>query len=179
MVCNGINAINVLSRIVTFIEDKQQEYSDLTSNCGIIGGGTILNRVPDYAKAVIDIRTLKTDVNVFLDALKQKIEKLEQMYKGTKIKMTQIMEIFPFYEKNQFLINSLADALNVGVYDFSGGCEAGFYQNYSGSAIVFGVGDLALAHKPNEYVEKSEYYEYSKKLIKLIEATSSLFKSVV
>ena len=177
IVRNGINSINVLSKIVTFIEDKQQEYADLTSNCGIISGGTILNRVPDYAKVIFDIRTLKTDVNLFTNSIRQKVEELEQLYKGVKIKMTQVMEIFPFYEKDKYIVENLANILNVGIYDFSGGCEAGFYQNYSGSAIIFGVGDLALAHKPNEYVEKSEYYEYSKKLIKLLQTTSSFFRT--
>jgi hypothetical protein len=31
------------------------------------------------------------------------------------------------------------------------------------------VGDLKLAHKPNEYVVKNEYYAYSNKLFLLID----------
>jgi acetylornithine deacetylase len=177
MVDKGINAINILSRIMIFIEEEQRKYNDLTSNCGIISGGTILNRVPDYAKLTFDVRTLNTDVNVFIEAIKQQNKKLEQMYTGSKISLTQKMEVLPLKNKNEQFINELAKFIDVNIGDFSGGCEAGYYQAYSGDAIIFGVGDLALAHKPNEYVVKTEYYQYSKKLIQLIRYLSCNLKN--
>ena len=53
---------------------------------------------------------------------------------------------------------------------FVGGCEAGYYQALGGDAIVFGVGDLTLAHKPNEYLVLDEFERYSKRFLKLLKA---------
>ena len=66
-------------------------------------------------------------------------------------------------------INAIAKELGIATNTFSGGCEAGYYTSYSGDAVIFGVGDLSLAHKPNEYVEEREYFEYSKKLLQVLE----------
>lgn len=172
MVDNGINAINILAKLITFIEEKQKDYDDLTSNCGIITGGTIVNRVPDYAKLNVDIRTLQTDVNIFVDDIKQKIDSLTKEYNGAYISLKQTLDIMPLKRQNEQYINTLANKLGVNISDFSGGCEAGYYQNYSGDAIIFGVGDIALAHKPNEYVVKAEYRVYTQKLLRLIKILS-------
>ena len=51
---------------------------------------------------------------------------------------------------------------------FIGGCEAGYYQQLGGNAVVFGVGDLALAHKPNEFAVISEFEKYQELLIQVI-----------
>ena len=62
----------------------------------------------------------------------------------------------------------IAKDLNIKTNTFSGGCEAGYYTNYFGDAVIFGVGDLSLAHMPNEYVQIDEYYSYSNKLLLLL-----------
>lgn len=173
MVDKGINAINILAKLITFIEQKQTEYLDLTSNCAIISGGSIVNRVPDYAKLVFDVRTLQTDINVFINAVQQKINELTKQYTGCNITLKQTLDIMPLKRQNEQYITNLAGQLNVAISDFSGGCEAGYYQNYSGDAIIFGVGDIALAHKPNEYVIVSEYKQYSQQLLKLIKIISN------
>jgi len=164
----GINAINVLAKIISFIETKQDNYKNLTSNCGIVNGGNMVNRVPDYACLNFDIRTLNTDEKDFIEIIKQKILELEKEYFGVVIKLEKLLEILPLTSNNNKNIKDIANLLGVKIGDFSGGCEAGYYKNYSGEAIIFGVGDISLAHKPNEYVVKSEYEKYSKLLLKLI-----------
>ena len=69
---NGINAINIVAKIITFIENYQKEFKDLTSNCGLITGGTIINRVPDYASIKFDVRTLNDDPQIFINGVKNK-----------------------------------------------------------------------------------------------------------
>ena len=51
---------------------------------------------------------------------------------------------------------------------FTGGCEAGYFQEIGGDAFIFGVGDLSLAHKPNEYVNINEYKEFSKTFMQVL-----------
>lgn len=169
----GINAINIVAKLITFIEEKQKQYSDLSSNCGIISGGSIVNRVPDYAKLIFDVRTLQTDVTVFINEVKGKINELINEYTGCNITLKQTLEIMPLKKQNEEYITNLANKLDISIGDFSGGCEAGYYQNYSGDAIIFGVGDISLAHKPNEYVVIDEYQQYSKKLLNLLQILSS------
>ncbi len=174
-VAEGINAIHILSKIITFIENKQQEYEDLTSNCGIISGGTIINRVPDYAKLNFDVRTLNSSVEDFITSIQQKIEDLVTEYSGCNITLKQTLDIMPLKRQNEKYITYLGNQIGADIGDFSGGCEAGYYQNYSGDAIIFGVGDISLAHKPNEYVVIKEYQQYSEKLLKLIKIISKDF----
>ena len=49
-----MNAICACAKIVQFNEEKQLSYH-LTSNCGVIKGGEVTNKVPDYAELNFDI----------------------------------------------------------------------------------------------------------------------------
>ena len=165
----GINSICILAKIISFIETEQAKFENLTSNPGIICGGDIVNRVPDYAKLTFDIRsTSKDEVNSFLSAIQEKISELEKEYNATS-KLTKLLEIPPLQDKQSPIICGLVKQLNLEIGKFSGGCEAGYLQTYSGDAILFGVGDLNLAHKPNEFVVKKEYKIYTQKLIEMFE----------
>lgn len=171
----GINSINIMAKIITFIEDEQKNFLGLTSNCGVINGGDIVNRVPDYCKLKFDIRsTSAKQVYKFLKLIIEKINKLKNEYK-TKLKIKKLLEIPPLELKNENLIKDLANLLKLNISKFMGGCEAGYYQKLSGDAVIFGVGNMALAHKPNEYVEIIEYEKYSKLFIKFINKICEIY----
>ncbi len=71
----------------------------LTSNCGIMKGGDIVNRVPDYAKLNIDIRSVNAkQINLFLMEIINKIKELKKEYK-CEIKIKKLLEIPPLQEK--------------------------------------------------------------------------------
>ena len=172
----GVNAINIMARIITFIEDEQKEFASLTSNCGVVDGGDVVNRVPGICKLKFDIRGENSvEIDEFLNKIKLKINQIENCYPGSKIILKNTLKIPPLQEENSPLINALANKFNLSISKFSGGCEAGYYQALSGSAILFGVGDMALAHKPNEYVNIVEYKKYSNTLISLISAMIKAF----
>ena len=177
MPTNGINAINIASQIITFIESAQTRFEDLTSNVGTILGGDIVNRVPDYCKIKFDIRSVKSkQVDNFLSRIKLKIQELESKYFGSKITLTKMLEIPPLEIKEQNFIKNIATKFNLKINKFSGGCEAGYYQQLSGNAIIFGVGDINLAHKPNEFVIVDEYKKYSNNLIKMLKYVAQQIK---
>ena len=168
-IANGINSICIIAKLVSYIEEEQKSFTGLTSNCGIIGGGDIINRVPDFAKLSFDIRASKPSlINAFLTKIYEKIQELENEYEGASIVVEKKLEIPPLEDKQNQTIKYVANLLNLQIGEFSGGCEAGYYQAYSGDAFLFGVGSIDLAHKPNEYVVVSEYEEYSKKLLGLL-----------
>lgn len=167
LIDQGINAINIMAKLITFIEDEQKKFQ-ITSNCGVVLGGDIVNRVPDCCKMKFDVRSIREkEVCEFLKSVLNKIKLLENEYK-TKIKIKKLLEIPPLEEKNKDIINLIAKNLNLKTSKFSGGCEAGYYQKLSGDAIIFGVGDIGLAHKPNEFVDINEYEKYSDLFLKIL-----------
>lgn len=175
LINEGINAINIMAKLISYIEEKQTEYIDLTSNCGVVSGGDIVNRVPDYCKLKFDVRSTSVkQVYDFLKTIINKIYELKTEYK-TNIKIKKLLEIPPLENKNENKILEIANCLNLKVSKFFGGCEAGYYQALSGDAVIFGVGDIALAHKPNEFVNIDEYKNYSKLLINLINEICKIY----
>ena len=171
----GINAINITAKLISFIEEEQKNFKNLTSNCGVVAGGDIVNRVPDYCKLKFDVRsTSSQQVKEFLKNILEIIKKLKKEYK-TQIKIKKLLEIPPLENKNEELINNIANSLNLKIEKFMGGCEAGYYQQLGGDAIICGVGDMALAHKPNEFVNIKEYKKYYELLIKLIKKICEIY----
>ena len=170
---NGINSICIVAKLITYIENLQKQFNGLTSNCGIVSGGDIINRVPDYAKLKFDVRSTDIkDINEFIILIKNKINELQKEYMSSKITIEKELEIPPLKCEN-LTIKKLSKKTKLKVGKFNGGCEAGYYQQYSGDAVLFGVGDLNLAHKPNEFVEIEEYKFYSNKLIEFLKCVKN------
>lgn len=173
---DGINAICACARLATFIEENQEKYN-LTSNCGVVSGGEVINKVPDYAELKFDIRSIyPADIEKFLEDIDGFICRLKQRYDGLKVETIQELAIPAFNMMDNEKINCIAKELNIQTAAFSGGCEAGYYTAYSGDAVIFGVGDLSLAHKPNEYVVKDEYYDYSQKFLSVLQSVKKYFE---
>ncbi len=173
---DGINSICACAKLVTFIEENQKKYR-LTSNCGIMKGGEVVNKVPDYTELSFDVRTIyNDDFNNFLQDINKFCSKLMNEYVGLKIEIENKLSIPAFNMTDNAKINAIANEMNIKTNAFTGGCEAGYYTQYSGDAIIFGIGDLSLAHKPNEYVEIAEYNTYSQKLITLLNILPKYYK---
>lgn len=174
-ISEGINSICACAKFVTFIEENQKKY-DITANCGVVYGGDVVNKVPDYVELKFDIRSIfKADIDKFLVDVNNFIVELEKQYVGLKIDIENSLLIPAFNMFCNDKIKSIAKELNIEIESFSGGCEAGYYTAYSGDAVIFGVGDLALAHKPNEFVLKTEYYDFSKRLLKLLQCLKKYY----
>ena len=165
---DGINAICACAKMISFIEKNQKKYR-LSSNCGVVNGGEVVNKVPDFAKLLFDIRSIYSqDVNSFINDIKGFINKLLVEYNGISIDFKNNLTIPAFNMKDNDKLLNISKKLNIKIGNFSGGCEAGYYSNYYGDCIIFGVGDLSLAHKPNEFVDINEYASYSNKLLSVL-----------
>lgn len=169
LVNEGINAITIMAKLISYIEELQENSEYLTSNCGVIEGGDIVNRVPDTCKLKFDIRSAKKNsIDSFLSKINSKIIQLQDKYFGSKIFLNKTLDIPPLENTQSKMLEKIFKDLNLNITKFPAGCEAGYYQALSGESIVFGVGDINLAHKPNEYVEITEYERYGNLLIKLL-----------
>lgn len=173
---NGINSNYIASRLMLYIEKLCKKFKGTVLNSNVVCGGEKVNIVPSQTRIRFDIRS-KSRVNSekALNLLKNFAKKLEKRYVGSKIEFTTHLNILPLEKRKSTLINSILKKFNLEESSFPAGCEAGFYaQVCGGDAIVFGVGDLALAHKPNEFVVICELERYCKLLFDVVSYVQSL-----
>ncbi len=172
----GINAVAALAKLVTFIEESQKEFSSTCANPAIITGGEVVNKVPDFSSLKFDIRTsAPAELDSFIKKIENKIESLKKEYEGIHITLDMPLFLPPFLSKDNNKIESLAKILNLETAKFDACCESVYYTNYCGDAVIFGIGDLELAHKADEYVDILEYKNYSKLFLKLLNEIAKLY----
>ena len=167
---NGVNANYIACRIALYIEKLCTKYTGTTLTANIIKGGEKVNIVSNSAQLSFDIRSDNmADYNKIIRQIKAFAKRLERRYLGSSIIIEEKLSIPPLENRNSKLINDVCDKFCLEQTEFMGGCEAGYFQSLGGDAIVFGVGDLSLAHKPNEYVVVSEFEKYNTILIKMLQ----------
>ncbi len=162
---NYVNAIHVASKLVESLQNVQQYLREQgqqdtgydipysTVHVGKIAGGTALNIVPNSCVVDYEIRHLAQDNSQ--DIQQQIIENIKQdfqvhidveevnQYPGLKTSST--------IEAVQFIQKLLPENTSVGNISF--GTEGGLLQGaLNCPVVVCGPGDIAVAHKPDEYV---------------------------
>lgn len=164
----GINAINIAAKLINKIENLNSE--NISLNNGLINGGKQINIVPDYCLINFDIRCFdKKYYSQALCEIKKEISLLEEKYLGCKTKLNQTLNL-PCYKSQTNFAKNICDSINLTLTDFNAASEAGFYSEISDEVIVFGAGEITLAHKENEYVKIPnllKYYEILEKIIKI------------
>ena len=166
---NGINANYIAARLMLEIEQLNKLFEDVSLSVGVVSGGVAANIVPNASSLRFDIRTktrLQKDKVVFL--IESKIEKLKKLYAGCQINLKNKLVIPPLENKNSDFLLGLMVKYDIEEGEFKGGCEAGFFQELGGDAVIFGVGDLELAHKPNEFMIIKNYFEYNQLLMQIL-----------
>ncbi|OAP36360.1 acetylornithine deacetylase [Sinorhizobium glycinis] len=164
----GLNAIHAMAEIVAeavrtaddmtagpFDDNFEPPYSSL--QVGTITGGQAVNIIPDRCTIELEARAVAgVDPARLLSGIKAKLEGLTE--RGFKTGW-EILSAYPAL--------SLKDdaPLAVLLRDLTGqeplpavsyGTEAGLYQAAGIDAIICGPGDIARAHKADEYIEIGE-----------------------
>ena len=174
---NGINANYIIAKLVCKIEELNNKYLNTTLSCGIINGGEKANIVPYFSTATFDIRSdNKQTVDIIIAELNKEISVLTKQYKGCTIELVNILAIPALENKPNKLINQIVNKFNLNITEFVGGCEAGYLQQLGGEAFIFGTGDLALAHKPNEFMIIKDFEKYNKLFCEIIEYICTIVK---
>lgn len=167
---NGVNANYIMAKLLNKIEKLNGKIKDTTISSNVVSGGEKVNIISDNAKMIFDIRTnSETKCDKLICILTKYMKKLEKKYAGSKIVLKNDLEVLPLENKNPKMIESLCQKYNLAKSKFIGGCEAGYFQKLGGDAFIFGVGDLALAHKPNEFASVSEFEKYQELFVKVLE----------
>ncbi len=168
---NGINANYIAAKFISFIEKLSYKYPNTTLNCGIMQGGDKVNIVSPNSKIVFDLRTdNKSLIEKVLKDIRNKIAYLKKKYNGCSIELSNNLSILPLEKRNSLIIEKLLKEFNLEENEFTGGCEAGYFQALGGDSILFGVGDLALAHKPNEFVNVNEFKKYNDMFVSFVKS---------
>ena len=171
----GINSICIAAKFIGFIEELSKSLTFTTLNTGVISGGKMTNQVPAECTLTFDIRTSnENELNDVLNKIKTYIDILKDEYLGASVVLTQILEIKPLFDKLSTDFIKILKDLNLEFSDFMGGCEAGYFQEFCDNVILFGAGDLSLAHKPNEFLNLNDYSSYNKTFVSLLERLSNV-----
>jgi len=170
------NAVFAAARIVAKLEDMAGELARVaydgvgfdppysTLHVGSLHGGTALNLVPDQATIEFEIRSLPgADVSGLLQQIDALIDDQRSSLKRTAPEADVTIEDLSAYPgltpaSDRALINTVAELAGVaaGTETVSFGTEAGLYSEAKIPTVVCGPGDMARAHKADEWIGLDE-----------------------
>jgi acetylornithine deacetylase len=170
-VTHGVNAIEYAARLVVFIRQiadrlaqaEQHDYGFTvpytTLSTGLIHGGIAANVVPKDCVFQFDMRTLP---QASPDALYQEIRAYAETLAAEMRRIDANSAIdLQWLSQTVGLAAAETDAIvqwamqlsrNTTVGKVSYGTEAGLFQKMGVSTVICGPGDIAEAHRPNEFV---------------------------
>jgi len=170
-VTHGVNAIEYAARLVVFIRQIADRLAQIerrdygfnvpysTLSTGIIQGGIAANVVPKECVFQFDMRTLP---QASPDALYQEISSYAQTLAAEMRRVDANAGIdLQWMSQTVGLAAAETDAIvqwamqlsrNAGVGKVSYGTEAGLFQKMGVPTVICGPGDIAEAHRPNEFV---------------------------
>jgi acetylornithine deacetylase len=167
----GVNAIEYAARLVVYIRqvaDRLAEFEKrdcgftvpyTTLSTGLIRGGIASNVIPKECEFQFDMRTLP---NASADALYQEIRaQAETLSREMRAIDPQSGIDLEWVSQTIGLASSESDAIvqwamRLARSDQTGkvsyGTEAGLFQQMGVPTVILGPGDIAEAHRPNEFV---------------------------
>jgi acetylornithine deacetylase len=167
----GVNAIEYAARLVVYIRQiadrlaqfEQRDYGFTvpytTMSTGLIRGGIASNVIPKDCEFQFDMRTLP---QASADAIYQEINAYAQLLTKEMQSVDPEARIdLEWASQTVGLAAAETDAIvqwamrlsgNDTVGKVSYGTEAGLFQQMGVPSVICGPGDIAQAHRPNEYV---------------------------
>ncbi|APG94370.1 acetylornithine deacetylase [Sinorhizobium americanum] len=164
----GLNAIHAMAEIVAeavcsadaltkgpFDGNFEPPYSSL--QVGTIAGGQAVNIIPERCTIELEARAVAgVDPSSLLSDIETKLESLTE--RGFKTRW-ETLSAYPALSLKEnaplaVLLRDLTGQEPLPAVSY--GTEAGLYQAAGIDAIICGPGDIARAHKANEYIESGE-----------------------
>jgi acetylornithine deacetylase len=168
---HGVNSIEYAARLVVYIRQMAERYAELetrdygfpvpytTLQTSTIAGGTAQNIVPRDCEFQVDVRTLPgrsfdeiyTDIQ---DYASQLVPLMRRTAPEADIRFEFQASIDDFQAAEEEDIVQLAARLagSAARSKVSFGTEAGIFRNAGIPTVVIGPGDIAQAHRPNEFI---------------------------
>lgn len=187
----GVNAIGVAAAIIqelgrrgrAFKTDGPQDAGFDPPHCtvsvGTIAGGTAMNIIPEACSFVFEVRTLpEVDPADVADQLRTFVDEMvlpeiRAVAPEAEVRIEELIRypgLFARADEFAHVVSELArDGAVVGKVAF--GTEAGHFQRRGIPAMVCGPGDIAVAHKPDEWVEVGQLEMCGAFLDRLVQRT--------
>ena len=189
----GVNAIYMASDLIGAIRGIQKEIADhgardgdyevayTTLHVGKIHGGEVMNIVPNHCSFDFEIRYLpEEDEQSIVARIKAAAEEIAAGYRGVfaEARFT-FMDLQSYPAMNTPVdseavkfVHALTGGNSTGKITF--GTEGGLFQKALGTpAVVCGPGNIAVAHKPDEYVSEAQMAQCDRMMERLVETLSA------
>jgi acetylornithine deacetylase len=179
----GLNAIHGMADVIACIRDEATRHTKegpfnpmfeppcSTLQVGVITGGSAVNVIPAHCALDMEIRAIPgvDPMSLFLPV--ESAARRLATEEGYQVE-TAILSSYPGLDLRDddplvALAESVSGKPNAGAVSF--GTEAGLYQQAGIPAVVCGPGDIARAHRPNEFILESELAECQAALERLAE----------
>jgi acetylornithine deacetylase len=172
----GVNAIEYAAELVLFLRsigeelaagpnDTDYDVTHSTISVGLIDGGSAINIVPSSCEVTFEFRNLaevdQEEIFRCIEhfALNSLLLRMRERHPGAEIRFERIYE-YPAHAiaADDPLVTRMKNL--VGCNDHSKvafGTEAGLFLRELGlPTVVCGPGAIAVAHKPDEYVDRAQ-----------------------
>lgn len=162
----GASALDAMSaalnELTALRSEWQQRYRNAqfavdtsTMNFGYINGGDNPNRICGCCELQFDVRPLPgmviADLQAEIDARLQRVDTLNGRITVERISLMQA--ILPFEEnKDSELVRALEKLTGYTAESTAFGTEAPFLQQLGMQTVIYGPGDIAQAHQPDEFL---------------------------
>lgn len=164
----GLNAIHAMGRVIAAAEKAASKLSEgpldpifeppySTIQIGTIRGGDALNIIPESCIVEIEARAIAdASPAALLEPVREALEGLRAEGFGTHWKPIAGYPALSLPPKAPIarLMTEVSGEAPLAAVSY--GTEAGLYQAAGIDAIICGPGDIARAHKPDEYITRSE-----------------------
>lgn len=187
-----VSAIHEAMRLVLWLEKKMDSLIEQgrfdnrfhpphsTIHVGIVNGGVAPNVIADKVNFSWDLRTIPDDsINDIVDEFEQYCRKredeLRKIYPGFKIENIENHPIVPHLDTKEDddivkLIKKITGNSNIETVSFA--AEAGHFANAGFNSAICGPGDIAQAHRADEFISKEQLNKGVEMIRKLVEELS-------
>ena len=151
----GVNAIHELALQIARLKEWNDLPRGISVNAGLINGGTRTNVIPDYAKAILDLRALRSKD---MQKIEKKLRALRPILPGAKLEVRGGFNRAPLERKVSAELfrraSSLAKQMGFTMGEgTAGGGSDGNLTAALGIPTLDGLGAVGDgAHSPGEYI---------------------------
>src|SRR6266404_4423806 len=187
-VTHGVNAIEYAARLVVFIRQIADRLAQIetrdygftvpysTMSTGLIHGGIASNVIPKDCVFQFDMRTLPStapdtlyqEIRAYAQDLAREMQKVDDK-SGIDLEWVSQTVGLAAAETDAIVQWAMQLSRNHQVGKVSYGTEAGLFQKMGVPSVICGPGDIAQAHRPNEFVTLEQLAQCEKFMDRILE----------
>jgi acetylornithine deacetylase len=187
-VTHGVNAIEYAARLVVFVRQIADRLAQIetrdygftvpysTLSTGLIQGGIAANVIPKDCVFQFDMRTLPNtppdalyqEIRAYAQDLAREMQKVDDK-SGIDLEWVSQTVGLAAAETDAIVQWAMQLSRNNQVGKVSYGTEAGLFQKMGVPSVICGPGDIAQAHRPNEFVTLEQLAQCEKFMDRILE----------